>query len=331
MKKPANGAEPPRAFVVELFNMSGEPQLKLAWIQQEGRHEPEPCLQFETFDKIRGTNNNYNATFQVCARPRCPCCCVCVYCQPLESNTAMTPPGEMRKFWFDVWEKSLEVTPALKADPETWHLAEAIRARLAEEAWTELYRWFLKEKLEVIQTSKVTEMDSTDLPNADGGRMVGFVEVFPFGLALNVPFANGVWAVDEQYCVQPECRCTESILSFIDGREKTGKRMDSHRSVPALRYDYRSQTWREVAQGPSGAPATNQLLTALKAAHPSLDKELELRHKMLQCLYLKAANSELHSQLNSLVAPARRAEPKAGRNNPCPCGSGKKFKKCCGR
>ena len=25
-----------------------------------------------------------------------------------------------------------------------------------------------------------------------------------------------------------------------------------------------------------------------------------------------------------------RAEPKTGRNDPCPCGSGRKFKKCCG-
>ncbi len=28
--------------------------------------------------------------------------------------------------------------------------------------------------------------------------------------------------------------------------------------------------------------------------------------------------------------PYRREEPKVGRNDPCPCGSGKKFKKCCG-
>jgi SWIM/SEC-C metal-binding protein len=25
------------------------------------------------------------------------------------------------------------------------------------------------------------------------------------------------------------------------------------------------------------------------------------------------------------------AEPSAGRNDPCPCGSGKKYKKCCGK
>ena len=29
--------------------------------------------------------------------------------------------------------------------------------------------------------------------------------------------------------------------------------------------------------------------------------------------------------------PFRREEPKVGRNDACPCGSGKKFKKCCGK
>jgi hypothetical protein len=30
------------------------------------------------------------------------------------------------------------------------------------------------------------------------------------------------------------------------------------------------------------------------------------------------------------ATPYRRSEPKIGRNEPCPCGSGKKYKKCCG-
>jgi preprotein translocase subunit SecA len=29
--------------------------------------------------------------------------------------------------------------------------------------------------------------------------------------------------------------------------------------------------------------------------------------------------------------PVTRQEDKVGRNDPCPCGSGKKYKKCCGR
>lgn len=31
-----------------------------------------------------------------------------------------------------------------------------------------------------------------------------------------------------------------------------------------------------------------------------------------------------------LQGPPRLAPPKVGRNDPCPCGSGKKYKKCCG-
>ncbi|MBR0241919.1 MAG: SEC-C domain-containing protein, partial [Kiritimatiellae bacterium] len=37
-----------------------------------------------------------------------------------------------------------------------------------------------------------------------------------------------------------------------------------------------------------------------------------------------------HGAAPALVA-APRAQPAVGRNDPCPCGSGKKYKKCCGR
>jgi SEC-C motif-containing protein len=32
----------------------------------------------------------------------------------------------------------------------------------------------------------------------------------------------------------------------------------------------------------------------------------------------------------TMIAPTVKNEKKVGRNDPCPCGSGKKFKKCCG-
>ncbi|HVU15876.1 MAG TPA: YchJ family protein [Candidatus Didemnitutus sp.] len=35
-------------------------------------------------------------------------------------------------------------------------------------------------------------------------------------------------------------------------------------------------------------------------------------------------------QLDQPGKTVRRESPKVGRNDPCPCGSGKKFKKCCG-
>ncbi len=37
------------------------------------------------------------------------------------------------------------------------------------------------------------------------------------------------------------------------------------------------------------------------------------------------------AQTSGTTAPIRNSEPKIGPNDPCPCGSGQKFKKCCGR
>lgn len=44
---------------------------------------------------------------------------------------------------------------------------------------------------------------------------------------------------------------------------------------------------------------------------------------------IKAALGKL--QAGTLSTPVQRTHPKVGRNDPCPCGSGKKYKKCCGR
>ena len=34
--------------------------------------------------------------------------------------------------------------------------------------------------------------------------------------------------------------------------------------------------------------------------------------------------------LEPVPMPYERSSPKVGRNDPCPCGSGRKYKKCCG-
>lgn len=61
--------------------------------------------------------------------------------------------------------------------------------------------------------------------------------------------------------------------------------------------------------------------------------------------YLERGNRQEHHELSAfkkeqgvwyfttgktMPKPSVRAAPKTGRNDPCPCGSNKKFKKCCG-
>ena len=46
--------------------------------------------------------------------------------------------------------------------------------------------------------------------------------------------------------------------------------------------------------------------------------------------YREKSAGDPHASLSGLPLLTRRTEPKVGRNDPCPCGSGKKFKRCCG-
>ncbi|WP_319762922.1 preprotein translocase subunit SecA [Maridesulfovibrio sp.] len=56
-------------------------------------------------------------------------------------------------------------------------------------------------------------------------------------------------------------------------------------------------------------------------------REDEFQHKEKQS-DLEYSDSE---STETKKKPKRRSEPKVGRNDPCPCGSGKKYKKCCGK
>jgi curved DNA-binding protein CbpA len=63
------------------------------------------------------------------------------------------------------------------------------------------------------------------------------------------------------------------------------------------------------------------------------DKMLYQRSKKIRKLRRKAGlpiDDEEDSD-SGPEQPVHRTQPKVGRNDPCPCGSGKKYKKCCGR
>jgi preprotein translocase subunit SecA len=70
-------------------------------------------------------------------------------------------------------------------------------------------------------------------------------------------------------------------------------------------------------QGPSAATATGPVPGRHGDRVPAMSDEV-------------SSNGD-GSELKLDLAPVRRDTPKVGRNEPCPCGSGKKYKNCCGR
>jgi SEC-C motif-containing protein len=79
----------------------------------------------------------------------------------------------------------------------------------------------------------------------------------------------------------------------------------------------------------TGDPATeNTGSVEFRACYRRNNEKLE-HHELAE---FRKTNGIWYFYDGKMVAPGQfqRETPKVGRNDPCPCGSGKKFKKCCG-
>ncbi|WP_206171742.1 SEC-C metal-binding domain-containing protein [Thiorhodococcus mannitoliphagus] len=91
--------------------------------------------------------------------------------------------------------------------------------------------------------------------------------------------------------------------------------------VPALRFDYRSKSWRIATSGEEDPQLLGRI--AEEVATDAFMSFFQGRHARLKALYrgYQARNARRAAR----IAPRQSV----GRNDPCPCGSGKKYKKCC--
>ncbi|MGF6872761.1 SEC-C metal-binding domain-containing protein [Paraburkholderia sp. MM5477-R1] len=111
-------------------------------------------------------------------------------------------------------------------------------------------------------------------------------------------------------CPIPSCDCAEVNLHFepvLPGETSSPGHVNVHLGGN-IRVE--PETIRDRAR-------LEQLWAAYCQRHPRYLERLSHRDTLIKTVGER------------LVAPAK-AEPKVGRNDPCPCGSGKKYKKCCG-
>jgi preprotein translocase subunit SecA len=71
-----------------------------------------------------------------------------------------------------------------------------------------------------------------------------------------------------------------------------------------------------------------QKLFTVEIAREAAAQELELQQPHSQRMVLSHGSENVEA---TRVSQARRQGEKIGRNDPCPCGSGKKYKRCCGK
>src|SRR5207249_838683 len=169
-----------------------------------------------------------------------------------------------------------------------------------------------------------------------------YFDIFPFARRLEFTHEQETWVIDDQYCCNPKCPCQEAVLSFI--RPPQGAERGPLRPTLSISYRYRDGKVSRLDAEKNARYSEQGLLELLKKARANSESK-SARAFFEQGLLelLKKARADLDSLLAKRQSLLRRLcgrglktqtiqspTPKIGRNDPCPCGSGKKWKRCCG-
>ena len=251
--------------------------------------------------------------FSACNNAACECTELMVSLVP-GREADPNPEDAILRFTVDVGDKKL-VTKA-----ETKDSAREVVRHFDPDDWQVLWRTFSDLKRDYTEN---LDLDHTmaEFPMhkaiEDEGELVAYSEILPYGRKFFVGSSDSAIFLDEQYCLRRGCDCDRVAACFIpvkDGRQSGESAM--------VQVHYRTGKVVPAEQG-SFTQTPNELFKVFTEMYPDLLKQFSKRHKQLNRLY--------GSFINTLPGPpAVRIAQKVGRNEPCPCGSGKKFKKCCG-
>jgi SEC-C motif len=153
------------------------------------------------------------------------------------------------------------------------------------------------------------------------GMCVGWAELFPQSKAWTFQHESVPIFVDDQYCATASCTCSEVILSYFRV-ERRGPDDSEGVLLGAVRCNLRTGRHKPESTAPgSSAKTVLQLTETLFKAVPTIHDELNHRFRFMRGFAEWLAQRRLDQRSQPAAAP--------GRNEPCPCGSGRKYKKCC--
>ena len=155
----------------------------------------------------------------------------------------------------------------------------------------------------------VLDAAATELIAWQAGDMVAWNEICDVRQDLYV-LGGRVYEAEEMYCPVPGCDCGEVFIGF---------EVRSHRGAPSPGHVVVQQSGAtELIPSKKGRDRLERLWKAFRQRHPNHLARFARRYPIMKTVGERS--------LNLPVSVA----PKPGRNEACPCGSGKKYKRCCG-
>ncbi len=143
------------------------------------------------------------------------------------------------------------------------------------------------------------------------------------------PLINGAKAeTAEQLMRSRYVAYTQVNMDYIQSTHDTATRAELDLDVAQQWASNSDWIGLEIVNTEDGQ-ATDAKGTVEFKAHYRVNGERQQHHELSEFIK-KDGEWFYHDGKMPELKQVRRDAPKVGRNDPCPCGSGKKFKKCCG-
>jgi uncharacterized protein YchJ len=243
--------------------------------------------------------DGFKVTTVMCSNPECPCEEMSLeICSVRREGAEKARLGATLHATCFVESGRIEIADA----PQTSFAVEDA-TWIVEQLRTEHLDW-LRERWNRGRARAAEESDGLPV-DWEPGTLVAYDEVFRLDWDLTIVHEKRTYFVSDQYCPNPSCTCDRVVANFYD-LTNDGRHVGSADAV--LRDGGKAKI--------SGESLASLLWTAVLDQHGV--KELRRRQSRI-----------VDVVRNRPTAEPARAEKKVGRNAPCPCGSGKKYKRCC--
>jgi SEC-C motif domain protein len=245
-----------------------------------------------------------------CANPNCPCRTVALAVRPMvPCGEGAWSTGDKPPVWFsfDVDTGTITVQKDSRELAERENLMPRLKVALAGgHAEYIRSRWFR------VRGQRPDEWKRQDWTRIDTDCLVQYQTLFPSAWELGIVHQRRrFWFIDS-WCLKPQCKCAQCNFHVL-GEEGT--------PIGYVLVDLGK--WEVVETG--GEALAAEVWEAFSKTSFARKKVKERQRAIREV----AAKRPRGAVVSAAPVPAP-TKPVVGRNEPCPCGSGKKYKKCCG-
>lgn len=267
------------------------------------------------------TDGIYRCSLSGCNNPACNCKAISFTISPDHASNNKELLGEKPfKFSLDVFNKSIYEDEKVKTEESAKEFAELLINEFDEEHWKLLRKLFLDHKQNITSNLDIESVDAV-FPFEEIERdstMVGYYEILPYDTEIRISVNDKEFMLDDQYCVYPGCHCTDVCLTFIP--VEASLQTDS-RCLDGIFINYKTREWKREKYNVKDTPDIEDLRKGVEGRYSEIYRIFKKRHSTMRILYNKFRGKKIPESVTDT--------PRIGRNDPCPCGSGKKYKKCC--